>query len=118
MSGTKQIAVYPPEEVARRLGGISVALLVSILKAHGYEYTQLTPGAKPWGRGRQVWGMTDEQIADLIAGQTRQHPKPENPADRSAARPIASPGLRAMGWDGVERASRPIVPKPTRRKKA
>lgn len=72
----KSVVVYSPEEVSKRLGGISVTQIVAILKAHGYDYTQLTPGSKPWGRGRQVWGMTDDQIAAVVRGQTKRHPPP------------------------------------------
>jgi hypothetical protein len=100
---TKDITVHPPEEVARRLGGISVTQLVAILKAHGYEYTQLMPGSKPWGRGRQIWGMTDDQIATLVLGQRRRHPTPHEAEDALTGRPPDSSNLKAMGWDGVDR---------------
>jgi hypothetical protein len=100
---TKDITVYPPEEVARRLGGISVTQLVAILKTHGYEYTQLMPGSKPWGRGRQIWGMTDDQIATLILGQRRRHPTPQEVDDTLEGRSPDSSSLKAMGWDGVDR---------------
>lgn len=96
----RSVTVHSPEESARRLGGITVAQLIAILKAKGYPYTELSPGSKPWGRGRQVWGMTDDQIAELVEGQMRSHPRPVDPDAKE--RPTPS-GLAAMGWDGVTR---------------
>lgn len=103
MGNTREITVHPPAEAARRLGGISVAQLVAILKARGYEYTELMPESKPWGRGRQVWGMTDDQIAAVALGQRRRHPAPKD--EQGQEKPV-SPGLKAMGWDGINRISK------------
>jgi hypothetical protein len=98
--------VHPPEECARRLANISVRMLVELLKTHGYEFTNLKPGSTPWGRGRQFWGMTDDQLAALIRGQTRRHPKPAVEQAKTELARIR-PGLIAMGWDGKDRI-RPV----------
>jgi hypothetical protein len=73
---TMGMTVHPPEECARRLGGISVAMLIALLKDGRYGFTMLKAGHKPWGRGRQFWGMTDEQISTVIRGQERFHAAP------------------------------------------
>src|SRR5262245_45003665 len=93
------LVVHPPDECARRLGGITVARLIALLKSGGYTYTSLAPGSKPWGRGRQAWGMTDDQIAAVIAGQSKRHPTPS--AVPSVTKPES--GLKALGWDGIDR---------------
>jgi hypothetical protein len=97
----RTIAVHPPDEAAKLLGGISVGTLVALLKAKGYAYTELKPGARPWGRGRQLWGLTDDQIAAVVAGQARRFASPEAPV----ARPPAV-GLAAHGHDGKSRLRR------------
>jgi hypothetical protein len=98
--GSKAVTVYSPEESAKRLGGITVPQLIAILKAKGYQFTELMPGSKPWGRGRKVWGMTDDQITELVEGQSRVHPRPVSTDEEGHAVPA---GLSAMGWDGVTR---------------
>jgi hypothetical protein len=93
--------VHTPEECAAMLGGITVKKLVKILKAGGYAYTSLMPGSTPWGRGRQVWGLTDDQLGAVLRGQAKRFPSPEEAT--SANR---TSGLRALGWDGVSRLRR------------
>lgn len=103
---TRSITVHKPEEAAQRLGGISIAQLVAILKAKGYDYTELKPGSTPWGRGRQSWGMTDEQIAAFVAGQTRRHPRPDE--EQGGTKPDGpAPGLGPLGHDGKSRIRYP-----------
>lgn len=92
--------VHRPEEAARRLGGMTVANLVALLKARGYAFTELSPGVLPWGkgaRGRKHWGLTDDQIAAIIAGQARSMPK-QDPADVD---PEPTRGI--PGHDGIDR---------------
>jgi hypothetical protein len=106
MSRTAAITVHPPQEAARRLGGISVSTLVKLLRDGGYSFVSLSPGAKPWGRGRKLWGMTDEQINALIAGQNRRHPPPSGAGQGKAAKG-GDTDLRVYGWDGVDRLNSP-----------
>lgn len=94
---TRAITVHPPDVAARRLGGISTAKLIEILKAGGYSYTSLGTGAAPWGRGRKCWGLTDDQIAAVAAGQQRTHARPE------AAGAPARPAVALPGHDGKSR---------------
>jgi hypothetical protein len=96
-----EVIVHEPAEAARRLGGISVATLIEILKVRGYEWTELTPGVKPWGkggRGRKRWGLTDDQIAAVVAGQSRRHARPA-PGDAPPPKPKGT----IPGWDGKRR---------------
>jgi hypothetical protein len=102
--------VYPPKEVARMLAGISVSQLVAILKAKNYPYTELTPDSKPWGRGRQCWGMTDEQIAILISGQERIHPRANDPEAKPGS---TGPKFTVSEYDGKSLIR---YPKPRRRR--
>lgn len=105
MSTTKVVTVHGPDEVAKRLGGISVPSLVALLKAGGYTYTALQPGAKPWGPGRKLWGLTDEQIAAVATGQARSFKLPEPAGDGAATpRPPATGPL--PGHDGKSRLRR------------
>jgi hypothetical protein len=94
--------VHPPEEAARRLGGISASTLVKLLREGGYAFVSLSPGAKPWGRGRKLWGMTDEQINAVIAGQSRRLPAPTGAGQGKATADRAN-DLRLLGWDGRDR---------------
>lgn len=87
------IIVHPPEVAAERLGGISVRTLVKLLREGGYSYTELSPGAKPWGRGRRTWGLTDRQIETIIVGQARCIPQPEPSVQKS----------HMPGWNGIRR---------------
>lgn len=105
MSTTKAVTVHPPDEAARRLGGISVRTLVALLKAKGYPYTELKPGATPWGRGRQLWGLTDDQIAAVVAGQARRFPGPVAAGQGTEAPPKAAP-VPLPGHDGKSRLKR------------
>ena len=101
--GTKLLTVHPPSEAAAILGGISVATLIALLKAKGYPYTELKPGATPWGKGRQTWGLTDDQLATIVAGQARRHPLPTASGDGASTAPRI-PGL--PGHDGKSRLRR------------
>ena len=103
MSRLAALQVHAPEECARRLGGISVAALVKLLRAGGYSYTSLQPGARPWGRGRQCWGMTDDQLAEVVRGQAQRHRGAAEGGRSNAAAPAAVAGLSALGWDGIDR---------------
>jgi len=99
----RMVTVHPPDVAAARLGGISVGTLVALLKARGYAWTELKPGGTPWGRGRQTWGLTDEQIAAVADGQARRHPRPPPPAGATPPRPAA---VALPGHDGRSRLRR------------
>lgn len=61
--------VYSPEEIAERLGGITVKSLGELIRNGGLETTTLGY-AEPSRRGgprRRVWGMTDIQLGALLA---------------------------------------------------
>lgn len=104
---TKMSVVHTPEEVSRRLGGISVATLISLLKAKGYPWTELKPGGTPWGRGRQTWGLTDDQIAVVIAGQSRTFAATDAPDSPGTAElPKGDARLTSLGHDGKSRLRR------------
>jgi hypothetical protein len=68
---TKAVEFYTPERAAGHLG-ISVPTLIALLKSGGYSYTELKPDAKPWGRGRQTWGLTAVQLQAVMDGQARR----------------------------------------------
>jgi hypothetical protein len=106
------VIVHSPEEAARRLGGIAVPTLIAIIKDGGYSFTNLSPGSKPWGRGKRRWGLTDSQIDAVIAGQSRQIPAPTGARRSKATADQAADVLRLHGWDGVDRLA------PTRGRKA
>jgi hypothetical protein len=107
MTRTVAPIVHTPQEAARRLGGISVATLVKLLRDGGYSYVSLSPGARPWGRGRKCWDMTDEQINALISGQSRRLPAPSEARQGKAAVDRTTDSLRLHGWDGVDRLASP-----------
>jgi hypothetical protein len=74
------VEFYSPERAAEHLG-ISVPTLIALMKAGGYSYTSLKPGAKPWGRGRQLWGLSAPQLQAVIDGQAR-HVRASDPGTR------------------------------------
>jgi len=101
----RMVTVHPPDVAAARLGGISVGTLVALLRAGGYPYTMLKPGGAPWGRGRQTWGLTDDQIAAVADGQARTHARPADPGAGIPAAPARV--ARALpGHDGRSRLKR------------
>jgi hypothetical protein len=95
------ITVHSPVEAAKILGNIGIPALIRLLREGAYSYVALTPGARPWeAKGRRAWGLTTEQINEIIRGQTRRHPRPV--ADE-AEQATAKAGLAVHGWDGVDR---------------
>jgi hypothetical protein len=102
MATTPTTEVHTPEEAARRLG-ISVGMIIELLKARGYPFTEFSPDLKPWGkggRGGRKWGLTDAQIETIIAGQARSMP------GRDTAPVEAKPARGIPGHDGIDRLSR------------
>ena len=96
--------VHSPEQAAQLLAGISVKTLVGLLRTGGYSYVELSPGAKPWGRGRRAWGLTDSQIAAIIAGQTRKIQTPEH--EKITPKPRTKTPALFAGHDGKVRLRR------------
>jgi len=90
---------YSPDEAAERLH-ISRASLVALLKSGGHAFTSLTPGARPWGKGHR-WGLTGEQLADLLERRARAFPSPQSIPVAEAARP--APPKAIPGHDGRSR---------------
>ena len=61
--------MHAPQEIAERLGSITVKTLSALIRARGLETTTLGY-AEPSRRGgprRRVWGMTDAQLEALMA---------------------------------------------------
>jgi hypothetical protein len=60
---------HMPGEIAERLGGISQKTLSALIRGRGLETTTLgySEPSRKGGRPRRVWGMTDGQLAALLA---------------------------------------------------
>ena len=70
--------VHSPEEVARRLGGVSVKTLADLIRDGGFEVTELgfAERSPRGGNRRRLWGMTDEQVDRLLAARRRPAYRP------------------------------------------
>jgi hypothetical protein len=68
------LEVHDPEAIAAKLGGINIKTLTALIRAHGLETTTLgyTAPARKGGRPRRLWGMTDPQLAALLALRDRR----------------------------------------------
>lgn len=98
MSGTVvSTAIITSTEAAARLG-LTGAQLLAIIRQYRYPFTEIKPGGKPGDKGRNRWGLTEDQIRTILRGQERAFrgpdPEPELP-NYSAASP-----------DGISRARR------------
>jgi hypothetical protein len=93
--------VLSPSEAAARLG-LPVQGLVSIIRRHHYDYTELALGGRPGDRGRNRWGLTEAQLQKILDGQARHYaqPEPEQAAPRPSA---ASPDGRSRLRGGAMR---------------
>ncbi len=91
----EDLRVLTPEEVCELLR-VTRKKLIRLLKATGGAFTELTPGAEPWGRGRQEWGMTHEQVKALLAKLARKHddPKAVTTPQPNARTPITASGKK------------------------
>ena len=60
--------VYSPEEIAERVGGISVKSLAEVIRKAGLDTTTLgyAEPSKRGGPSRRIWGMTDDQLERLL----------------------------------------------------
>ena len=68
-----KIRIHTPEEIARRLGSITVKTLSALIRSRGLETTTLghAPPSKRGGPSRRIWGMTDAQLECLLAVRKR-----------------------------------------------
>jgi hypothetical protein len=65
----EECKLHTPEEIADRLGGISLKTLSALIRGRGLETTTLGY-AKPSRNGgprRRLWGMNDSQLEALLA---------------------------------------------------
>ena len=90
--------VYSPEEAVEKLGLKDVRRLVALLKRTGAPYVSFSDG-RPFERNS--WGMTADQIRDLVESRTRAI---RPPADAPDATP--SVALSRFGHDGKLRLRR------------
>lgn len=76
-------AKFPPKILAPGVAaeqlGLTVPNLVALIRRHRYPFTELALGGRPGDRGRNRWGLTEEQIETIVRGQQRvfAEPKPE-----------------------------------------
>jgi hypothetical protein len=61
--------VHSPQEIADRVGGISVKSLAELIRNARLETTTLgySEPSRRGGRGRRIWGMTDDQLEQLLS---------------------------------------------------
>jgi hypothetical protein len=93
-----KLVVLSPSEAASRMGTNAHGLGVLIRK-YRYEFTEIAPGGKPGDRGRNRWGVTEAQLATIIAKQARGYQPPDEPKPGAPPFSPASP-------DGVSRLHR------------
>jgi len=71
---------YSPEEIAERVGGMSVKSLAELIRIAGIETTTLghAQPSRKGGPGRRLWGMTETQLERLLEfRQRRRSMKPD-----------------------------------------
>jgi hypothetical protein len=63
------LLIHTPEEIAARLGNISIKTLSALIRSRALETTTLgyAPPSRKGGRPRRLWGMTDRQLELLLA---------------------------------------------------
>jgi hypothetical protein len=73
-AGSRLPKIHSPEEIAERLGGISVKSLTELIRNSGLETTILgyADPSRKGGPRRRVWGMTDQQLEALLALRRRR----------------------------------------------
>lgn len=66
--GKKGSGCYLPEEIAERVGGISVKSLAEVIRKAGLETTTLghADPSKRGGPARRIWGMNEDQLQRLL----------------------------------------------------
>ncbi len=60
--------LHTPEEIAARLGGMTIKSLAELIRKEKLETTTLRflDPSRRGGRRRRVWGMTEEQLQALL----------------------------------------------------
>jgi hypothetical protein len=79
--GHELLELHTPEEIADRLGGISVKSLSELIRKSGLETTTLghTDPSRKGGRRRRIWGMTKTQLDSLLEfRRSRGHDRGSN----------------------------------------
>jgi hypothetical protein len=62
--------VLSPGEAAARLN-MTVPNLVALIRRYRYRFTEIAIGGRPGDRGRNRWGLTEEQLEAIARGQER-----------------------------------------------
>jgi hypothetical protein len=72
-ASNREIRIHTPEEIAERLGRITVKTLSALIRSRGLETTTLghAPPSRKGGPPRRLWGMTDAQLECLVALRKR-----------------------------------------------
>jgi hypothetical protein len=73
-SASEETRLHTPEEIADRLGGISLKTLNALIRGRGLETTTLgyAEPSRNGGPRRRLWGMTDSQLEALLAVRNRR----------------------------------------------
>ena len=73
-SASEETRLHTPEEIADRLGGISLKTLNALIRGRGLETTTLGYAApsRNGGPRRRLWGMNDAQLEALFAVRNRR----------------------------------------------
>jgi hypothetical protein len=68
------LTLHTPEQIAERLGGISLKTLGALIRNHGLATTTLgyAEPSRKGGPGRRLWGMNDAQLDALLALRNRR----------------------------------------------
>ena len=76
-TNTGEIRIHTPEEIAEKVGRITIKTLKALIRARGLETTTLghAPPSKKGGPPRRLWGMTDAQLECLVALRKRSDQK-------------------------------------------
>jgi hypothetical protein len=74
-SSNQEPRIHTPDEIAERLGRISVKTLSALIRSRGLETTTLghAPPSPKGGPPRRLWGMTDAQLECLLSLRRRAH---------------------------------------------
>jgi hypothetical protein len=73
-AGGQEAELHTPEEIAAKLGGISLKTLNDLVRDRGLETTTLgyAPPSRKGGPRRRLWAMTDAQLEALMAARSRR----------------------------------------------
>jgi len=71
---TAGVKIHTPEEIAERVGRITIKTLSALIRSRGLETTTLgySPPSSKGGPPRRLWGMTDAQLECLLALRKRR----------------------------------------------